>query len=112
MNINNSEKLLQNWNFWIAVHTPNCSHENAWEAICHIEEGSGDNLDQADRKAGYVDYIQYTICHANGKSDGGMLMLKTPYSEMPTERIIEEVLRFNDYPTDWSGLCVDILVDL
>ena len=39
-------------------------------------------------------------------------MLKTPYSEMPTERIIEEVLRFNDYLTDWPGLCVDILADL
>lgn len=50
------------------------------EALIFIQEGSGDNLDEADREEGFVDYIDYTsydvdfIAGTIEDADGGMVM--------------------------------------
>jgi hypothetical protein len=46
--------------------------------IIKISEGSGDNLNEEDMEAGYVDYIyyeQYVMDPIMRETDGGMIML-------------------------------------
>ena len=51
------------------------------DALIYLQEGSGDNLTKEDRKAGYNDYLEYTIYSIEygevEEEDGGQLML--PY---------------------------------
>ena len=64
-----------------------------------ISEGTGDNLLQEDLDAGYIDYIYYSnyntyedaINETDG-SDGGMVLLKTPYKDLS----VDEILRLVD----------------
>ena len=51
----------------------------------HVEEGTGDNLLKEDMKAGFVDYLNWTLYRfeggAFGEIDGGMLLLDKPCDE-------------------------------
>lgn len=52
--------------------------------IIKISEGSGDNLNDEDIEAGYVDYIyyeQYVMDPLMRETDGGMIMLTEPFQE-------------------------------
>ncbi len=52
--------------------------------IIAISEGSGDNLDDSDLEAGYVDYIYYEVhelAYGIHELDGGMIMLTKPLQE-------------------------------
>lgn len=56
----------------------------AFKQIIRIAEGSGDNLDDSDLEAGFVDYIYYDTYAMGGgirEHDGGMVMLKEPFQE-------------------------------
>ena len=56
----------------------------AFKQIIRIAEGTGDNLDDDDLDAGYVDYIYYDTYEMEGgirELDGGMVMLKEPFQE-------------------------------
>lgn len=66
-------------------------------AIC---EGTGDNLDAEDIGNGYVDYIYYDSYKTledlkdDEGYDGGMVLLKRPYSELTVREILLEVSDF------------------
>lgn len=52
--------------------------------IIKISEGSGDNLNEEDMEAGYVDYIyyeQYVMDPLMRETDGGMIMLTELFQE-------------------------------
>lgn len=52
--------------------------------IIKISEGSGDNLNDEDMEAGYVDYIyyeQYVMDPLMRETDGGMIMLTESFQE-------------------------------
>lgn len=55
----------------------------SFRQIVKIAEGSGDNLDDDDYAAGYVDYIyyeQYAIRERFPEVDGGMVLLTESFS--------------------------------
>lgn len=57
------------------------------EVIIEFDEGTGDNLLPEDIEAGYVDYVNYTVYDISDldyvrEVDGGMILLKKPYSEV------------------------------
>lgn len=65
--------------------------------IVKISEGSGDNLNDEDMEAGYVDYIyyeQYVMDPYMRESDGGMIMLTELFRDRyeKTEDCVSEVL--------------------
>ena len=86
------------------------------KAVVHVVEGSGDNLDEADREEGYVDYADYQIFRdripadedeAEEGDDGGMVMMKKPYADYrPKElaRLFEDELK-GDTEFDTIALC-------
>ena len=52
--------------------------------IIQISEGSGDNLNEEDMDAGYVDYVyyeQYVMDPLMRETDGGMIMLTESFQE-------------------------------
>lgn len=59
----------------------------AVKQIVEISEGSGDNLNDEDIEAGYVDYIyyeQYVMDPYMRETDGGMIMLTELFQEQFT----------------------------
>lgn len=61
-----------------------------------IDEGTGDNLLNEDIADGYVDYINYEIYKpvlwqgepVMDESDGGMVLLTVPYSDLTEDEVI------------------------
>ena len=95
------EKIEDKSHFYVAV---NCNPIRSGEGryalstrVYEINEGTGDNLLEEDVEEGYVDYIDYT-CYSYKKnegfveSDGGMVLLHKPYSELSVQEIVESVL--------------------
>ena len=69
----------------------------AVKQIVQISEGSGDNLNEEDIEAGYVDYIyyeQYVMDPYMRETDGGMIMLTDLFQNEfgSTEEAIPNVL--------------------
>ena len=69
------------------------------QQLIRIAEGSGDNLDDDDIKAGYVDYIyydQYELDSQMDNVDGGQIMMTELFRDKykSTEECIPEVLEF------------------
>ncbi len=65
------------------------------DTIIHVAEGSGDNLDNEDIKAGYIDYIYYEVYDlAGNEKDGGMIMLTDYFVDLysATSDAISDVL--------------------
>ena len=95
--------------FWVAW-TPEGAKDAAQEtAVLHITEGDGTNLSEEDGEEGYVDYIYYDVYRAvpfleamslaydeNAAQDliddGGMVLLKEPYSSLTAESIVSRAL--------------------
>ncbi len=90
---------------WIEKHLDECDlfddylvgAENG-SIVIRIAEGSGDNLDKEDLNNGFVDYIDYSVYKTGYQLrqdegfDGGMILLKQHYSDLPSEEIIKMVL--------------------
>lgn len=56
------------------------------DKIVEAREGDGSNLLDEDLEAGYVDYIYYTVYDVTNldnvfEDDGGMILLKEPFSK-------------------------------
>ncbi len=68
--------------------------------IYKIAEGTGDNLNEDDTEAGYVDYIMYDVYDtlkdlAEGESsDGGQILLKTLYKDLSYADVLRIVSEF------------------
>lgn len=95
--------------FWVAW-TPEGAKDAAQETVVlHITEGDGTNLTEEDDAEGYVDYIYYDAYKAvpfleamslaydedaaqDLIDDGGMALLKEPYSSLTVESIISRAL--------------------
>ena len=95
--------------FWVAW-TPEGAKDAAKEtAVLHITEGDGTNLSEEDGEEGYVDYIYYDVYKAvpfleamslaydedaaqDLIDDGGMVLLKEPYSSLTAESIVSRAL--------------------
>lgn len=72
------------------------------DLIYHIKEGTGDALEQQDIDDGYVDYIYIDIYKNNltdinedNISDGGFILLKTPYADLSVEDLLGIVEEFH-----------------
>ena len=81
--------------FYLAFIGYRNSDEDLNIDLVSVQEGTGDNLLPDDRAEGYVDYIDYTAFTFDGAfkdGDGGMIMLKNPYSELSCEEIIGLIL--------------------
>ena len=73
----------------------------------HIREGSGDALTADDIKGGFVDYIDYTRfsldfndCNTIEKG-GGQCLIKTPYTDLLADDIVQEVLNMEKIVTGY-----------
>ncbi len=92
MTILNTTELHNKSDFAIAF----IDDENNIQFIT-IQEGSGDNLDENDTSAGYIDYINYATYAVNDdhiltELDGGIEMLTTAYSDLTENEIIEIIV--------------------
>jgi len=86
---------------------PQCIHVTSLKNGSYIvfEGGCGDNLFKEDIEEGYVDYVNYTRydlmfdgeLHAT-EWDGGMVLLKKPYLEIPIDELLEYILEEVTYP--------------
>lgn len=95
--------------FWVAW-TPEGAQDAAKETVVlHITEGDGTNLSEKDGEEGYVDYIYYDTYQAvpfleamslaydedaaqDLIDDGGMALLREPYSSLTVESIVSRAL--------------------
>lgn len=78
-----------------------------FDALIHVTEGAGDNLEEEDIKEGYVDYAYYQIFYGRipededeDEDDGGMWLMKEPYRTHSPEDFAK--LFFEDGPKDES----------
>ena len=92
--------------FYLAIS--NNPDKRGFDLIVHIQEGSGDNLDQQDLDAGYVDYIYFDTWDGVGTmhGDGGMALLTKPYGELSVDEIINQTLSLAGFvPSQQAKAC-------
>lgn len=76
------EKSCMHWNDYCDKNDTDTLYlaNNDRSRLCIIAEGSGDNLDAEDEKAGYVDYFNIEVYDKNedcfGECGGGFLMME------------------------------------
>lgn len=99
--------MINKSDFWVKDKTDNL--------IIHISEGTGDNLFEDDIIEGYVDYINYSIyesmedVYKDKEFDGGMVLLKEYYIDLPLEEIIDRVVDMAEWNcSDYEIIEVEI----
>lgn len=115
------KETINKSDFWL--------YSENYQTMFHITEGTGDNLDIEDVDEGYVDYIYFDLydnimfdngdaistiegeCEKCDADDGGLILLKKPYTDYSIEEIIYKVLDFcyNEDGENIIKLPVDII---
>lgn len=115
------KETINKSDFWL--------YSESHQTMFHITEGTGDNLDIEDAEEGYIDYIYFDLydnimfdngdalstikeeCEEQGEDDGGLILLKKPYTDYSIEEIVYNVLDFcyNKDGEDIIKLPVDII---
>ena len=112
--------------FWF--YTEEITDKDGNPTVFHVMEGTGDNLSEEDVEEGFTDYIYYDTfdgkityrmidAYGSGddadtlddmESDGGMVLLYNPYSDLTLQQICWKVLNLSGMPNP-EGLTVRIL---